>query len=102
MEPKLSRKKLQIACLFAFGSLLAALILLLFGLQLPGLIVMVAAMFGVTGMMVAGQCPHCKDVRSAKWINPFPSDKELFCTRCGKKIEFVEDGWIRPKKKDKK
>lgn len=102
MEPKLSRKKLQIACLVAFGGLAAALILLLLGLQLAGLTAMVVAIFGVTGMMVAGQCPHCRDVRSAKWINPFPSDREIFCTRCGKKMEFEEDGWLRPKKKDGK
>lgn len=102
MEPKLSRRKLQTAFFVAFGGLFLALVLVFFGLQLPGLLAMVVAMAGITGMMMAGQCPHCKNVRSAKWVNPFPSDKELFCTRCGKKIEFVEDGWFRPKKKDRK
>lgn len=99
IEPKISRKKLQITFLIAFGGLLAALVLLSFGQQAAGLLAAVVAMGGVTGMMLAGQCPHCRNVRSAKWINPFPSEKELFCGRCGKKIEIEEDGWFRPKKK---
>ena len=96
---KISLKKLQVSFVVAFGGLIISLILLGFNLQQAGIIFFIVALLGVVMMLQAGQCPHCHDARSAKWVNPLGTDKELFCTRCGKKMEMEDDGWIKMKKK---
>ena len=100
---KISLKKLQISFAVAFGGLIISLILLVNGLQQIGMVFFIVALLGVVMLLQAGQCPYCHDARSAKWVNPLGTDKEIFCTRCGKKMEFEDDGIIRMRyKKDEK
>lgn len=92
---KISVKKLQLAFFLTFGAFAACLICLVLEYQIAGIAFLLVTMIGYTMMLMAGQCPNCRDVRSAKWVNPFSTGKKLYCKRCGKQMEFEQDGWFR-------
>lgn len=92
---KISVKKLQLAFFITFGAFAVCLICLILEYQEVGIGFLLVAMIGFAMMLVIGQCPNCKNVRSAKWVNPFRTDKKIYCTRCGKQMEFEQDGWFR-------